>query len=84
MPTSKVDAWIEDQSNGYSQANIDLTRGGILAPNSLSAFTYLDHEDLFTLQPYFELELRPLPNLTITPGIKYDYFQRSLNAGSTS
>ncbi len=76
----KVGAWIENQSNGYSQANIDLTRGGILAPNSLAAFTYLDHEDLFTLQPYLELELRPLPGLTITPGIKYDYFQRSLNA----
>lgn len=76
----KLGAWIENQSNSYSQANIDLTRGGILAPNSLAAFTYLDHEDLFTLQPYLELELRPLPGLTITPGIKYDYFQRSLNA----
>lgn len=76
----KVGAWIENQSNGYSQANIDLTRGDVLAPNSLSAFTYLDHEDLFTLQPYLELELRPLPGLTITPGLKYDYFQRSLNA----
>ena len=76
----KAGAWIENQSNGYSQANIDLTRGGILAPNALAAFTYLDHEDLFTLQPYLEFELRPLPGFTITPGIKYDFFQRSLNA----
>ena len=76
----KVGAWVENQSNAYSQANIDLTRGGIRSPDSLRAFTYLDHEDLLTLQPYFELDLRPLPGLTITPGVKYDFFQRSLAA----
>ncbi|MGI3776778.1 MAG: TonB-dependent receptor [Janthinobacterium lividum] len=76
----KVGGWVENQANAYSQANIDLTRGNILSPNSFKAFTYLDHEDLLTLQPYFELDLRPLPGLTITPGVKYDFFRRTLNA----
>ena len=57
----KVGAWIENQSSGCSQASIDLTRGSILAPNSLAAFSYLDHGDLFTLRPYLEFDLRPLP-----------------------
>jgi len=76
----KVGAWIENQSNGYRQANIDLTRSGILSPNSLRAFNYLDHEDLFTAQPYIEFDIKPIPGLTITPGVKYAYFQRSLDA----
>ena len=76
----KVGTWIENQSHGYSQQNVDLTRGYLPTPNSLASYSYLDHEDLFTLQPYVELDIKPLPGLTITPGIKYDYFQRSLNA----
>lgn len=77
---AKIGIWIENQANAYSQANVDLTRGGILSPNSLKAFNYLDHEDLLTLQPYIEFDLKPLPGLTITPGVKFDFFQRSLNA----
>lgn len=77
---AKVGVWVEHQANAYSQANIDLSRGNLLSPNSFKAFTYLDHEDLLTLQPYLELDLHPLPGLTITPGVKYDIFQRSLNA----
>lgn len=77
---AKLGAWVENQSNAYTQANIDLTRGNLRSPDSLRAFTYLDHEDLLTLQPYFELDLRPLPGLTITPGVKYDLFRRSLTA----
>ena len=76
----KVGGWVENQASAYSQANIDLTRGNILSPNSFKAFSYLDHEDLLTLQPYFEMDLRPLPGLTITPGVKYDFFRRTLNA----
>ena len=78
----KVGTWIENQSHGYSQQNVDLTRGSIPTPNSLASYSYLDHEDLFTLQPYIEFDIKPalIPGLTITPGIKYSYFQRSLNA----
>ena len=78
----KAGAWIENQSHGYSQQNVDLPRGFIATPNSLASYSYLDHEDLFTLQPYVEMDIKPafLPGLTITPGLKYSYFQRSLNA----
>ena len=76
----KLGAWVENQANSYTQANIDFTRGNLLSPNSLKAFTYLDTEDLLTVQPYFEIDWRPLPGLTITPGVKYDFFQRDLRA----
>lgn len=76
----KVGTWIENQSHGYSQQNVDLTRGYLPTPNSIASYTYLDHEDLFTLQPYVELDIKPLPGLTITPGLKFDFFQRSLDA----
>ena len=78
----KVGAWIENQSNGYTQQNVDLTRGYLPTPNSLASYSYLDHEDLFTLQPYVELDIKPafIPGLTVTPGIKYSFFQRSLDA----
>lgn len=77
---AKLGAWVENQANSYAQANIDLTRGNLLSPNSLSAFTYLDAEDLLTIQPYVEFDWRPLPGLVITPGVKYDFFQRDLRA----
>ena len=76
----KLGAWVENQANAYTQANIDLTRGNLLSPNTLRAFTYLDAEDLLTVQPYVEVDWRPLPGLTITPGVKYDFFQRDLRA----
>ncbi len=76
----KLGAWVENQANSYAQANIDLTRDNLLSPNSLRAFTYLDAEDLLTVQPYFEIDWRPLPGLVITPGVKYDFFQRDLRA----
>ena len=76
----KVGAWVENQANSYTQAHIDLTRGNLRSPNNLSAFDYLDTEDLLTLQPYFEIDWRPLPGLVITPGVKYDFFQRDLRA----
>ena len=78
----KIGGWIENQSNGYSQNNVDLTRGAIPTPNSLASFNYLDHEDLLTLQPYVEFDIKPaaIPGLTLTPGVKYSFFQRSLDA----
>ena len=32
------------------------------------------------MQPYAELDLEPFPGLVITPGVKYDFFNRSLHA----
>ena len=77
---AKIGAWVENQANSYTQANIDLTRNSLLSPHKFSAFTYLDTEDLLTVQPYFEVDWRPLPGLVITPGVKYDFFQRDLRA----
>ena len=77
---AKLGAWVENQANAYTQANIDLTRGNLRSPDSLRAFSYLDNEDLLSIQPYVEIDWRPLPGLTITPGVKYDVFQRDLRA----
>ena len=35
---------------------------------------------LDTFQPYVELDIKPLPGLVITPGVKYDYFRRTIDA----
>ncbi len=32
-----------------------------------------------TLQPYVQLDLTPLPGLTLTPGVKYAYYVRNFN-----
>ena len=76
----KFGGWIEHQANAYKQANADLSIGNRLTPNNLSAFLYLDHEDLLTAQPFVELDLEPIPGLIITPGLKYDFFNRSVDA----
>jgi iron complex outermembrane receptor protein len=80
----KFGGWVEHQENAYTQANVDVSLNYKLTPETLGAFAYLDHEDLLTVQPYVELDLEPLPGLVITPGLKYDFFNRSLDAAVNS
>ena len=37
-------------------------------------------QTLTTLQPYFMVDLHVLPGLTLSPGVRYDHFQRDVNA----
>ncbi len=38
------------------------------------------HQVLQTVQPYLQVELKPISGLTLTPGVRYSYFDRSVNA----
>ncbi len=43
-------------------------------------FEYQEHSSWNQYQPFVELELHPLPDLTITPGFKYVEWEHSVNA----
>ena len=43
-------------------------------------FEYQEHSSWNQYQPFVELELHPLPNLTITPGFKYVAWEHNVNA----
>src|SRR5581483_7125460 len=43
-------------------------------------FEYYEHTNWDQYQPFVEVELRPLPDLTITPGYKYVWWNHSVNA----
>ena len=50
------------------------------APYQGGFFEYDEHSNWSQYQPFFELELRPTEDLTITPGFKYVDWSRSVNA----
>jgi iron complex outermembrane receptor protein len=50
------------------------------APLGGGFFEYQEHSSWNQYQPFVELELRPLPDLTITPGFKYVEWQHNVNA----
>ena len=50
------------------------------APFGGGYFEYQEHSNWNQYQPFVELELHPLPDLTITPGFKYVWWTRSVAA----
>ena len=78
--------WIDNQTNLRELQEVDFTLGG-LAPNIDSdnanggpAIDRLQHNELVTIQPYVELDWKVTPNLTINPGVKYNFFRRRTDA----
>ena len=53
---------------------------GKSAPFGGGFFEYQEHSNWSQYQPFVELELHPLPDLTITPGFKYVNWSRSVAA----
>ncbi len=52
-------------------------------PSGVSNYPGIERRQIDTLdtfQPYVELDIKPLPGLVITPGVKYDYFRRTIDA----
>ncbi|MDA8416915.1 MAG: TonB-dependent receptor [Betaproteobacteria bacterium] len=90
MGPGKLDfgAWIDVQNNNRSQSEIDFSLGGapnsgnqIYAPTGNLAYTdRLMMDSLTTLQPYLQYEWKVMDNWTVTPGVKYSYFERSFNS----
>nr|WP_297472439.1 TonB-dependent receptor [Ferrovum sp.] len=90
MGPGKLDfgAWIDVQNNNRSQSEIDFSLNG--APNSGNQIyatsgnlAYTDRlmvDSLTTLQPYVQYEWKVRDNWTVTPGLKYSYFDRSFSS----
>ncbi|MEO6245583.1 MAG: TonB-dependent receptor, partial [Opitutaceae bacterium] len=51
-----------------------------LAPATKGGYVYNMHYFTRTWEPYVEYAWRPLQNLTLTPGLKYMWIQRAINA----
>ncbi len=74
-------AWVDHQTNNRSQYEIDFTNGGALNATPTSAATdRLMNDTLTTIQPYIDYAWKATDNLTITPGLKYVSFRRTLDA----
>ena len=84
--TLRLGIWGEHQSNDRSRYEVDLSQGGRLNPvlaavpgvPGSAAIDRLQHDTLDTLQPYAELEWRPLAGLTIQPGLRWNYAARTV------
>ncbi|MDE8349576.1 MAG: TonB-dependent receptor [Acidocella sp.] len=89
----KTGAWFDRQSdNRYvfevslsnaNATNYDLASNGvgnITANNNNGTISRLQHNDLYTFQPYAQVDYKPIENLTLTAGVKYAFFRRQLYA----
>lgn len=81
----KYGLWYAHQWNDRYQAEIDLTQNSAFNPNAGLAGPYnaIDrdmHDTLDSAQPYIEFDWKLSPKLTLTPGVKYAWFRRSIDA----
>lgn len=69
----QLGAWLTHQSNDRDNSNVDDTLNfALLSPN------YAMHDTLLTFQPYVQYAWKLPYGLTLTPGVKYVSFNRSL------
>jgi len=79
--TLRFGLWSERLVDDRSSYTNVLTQGGVALNSKYGTpWTYQIHDTLTTLQPYVEFAWKPLPGLTITPGVRYSSFQRSVHA----
>ncbi|MBU6257480.1 MAG: TonB-dependent receptor [Burkholderiales bacterium] len=75
--------WFDHQTNSRFQQEIDWTQN--MAPNELpnGAGGSVDRDQnntLTTIQPYVQYAWKPSAQWTVTPGVKYVSFKRTMNA----
>lgn len=78
----KAGMWFDRATNVYAATNVDWSRGGVPYTTSAtgSPFSYNMRDWLTTAEPYVEVDWRPVPGLTVTPGVKYAIVRRSIDA----
>jgi iron complex outermembrane receptor protein len=89
----KFGAWFDHQVNTRFVQNVDLTGGNainydpadsnggkVTALNDEDSIERLQHNQLYTFQPYAQFDYSPITNLTLTGGVKYAFFRRALDA----
>src|SRR6202021_4126829 len=67
-------------TKGYQYLNFDPDTGVTDASGNPNATDRNLHQTLTNIQPYLEIDWTPIENLTISPGVKYDYFDRNVAA----
>ena len=83
----QLGVWIDHQTNSRSSYEIDWTNGGGYnyintnpTTGALSPIDRLMTDSLTSIQPYVDYVWKVTDALTITPGLKYSSFTRTLNA----
>src|SRR5579872_6006446 len=82
---ARAGIWYDRQVNSRALYEIDISNplhpinlaGDTGVPNGIDR---LLHQTLQTLQPYFQVDWMPLDGLTISPGVRYSWFDRNVNA----
>jgi iron complex outermembrane receptor protein len=74
--------WFDYVAADAYRVTADLSRGDVPYTTTAagSPFSYKYRDTVTTVQPYAEFAWKPLPGLTITPGLKYTSFTRALDA----
>ncbi len=83
--TVNTGIWYDHQLNSRSNYNVDLSTGGYNYINTTSTgagvyTNWLMNDTLTSVQPYLDYAWKVNNALTITPGLKYASFNRTLNA----
>jgi iron complex outermembrane receptor protein len=75
--------WFDRQLNLRQLTEVDFTLGGAINPAGNAATGGIDrelHQTLVTLQPFVQFDWKPLPGLIVSPGVRYDHFERTVDA----
>ncbi len=74
--------WVDHQANNRSQIEVDFSLNGAINPagGGVNGIDRLMTDTLTTIQPYVQYEWKPMKDLTVTPGLKYVSFNRTLDA----
>jgi iron complex outermembrane recepter protein len=77
--------WLDRQNNLRSLTEADFTLGGAVNPagnpgSPIPGVDRLLHQTLTTLQPFVQVDWNVLPNLVLSPGVRYDHFERSVDS----
>lgn len=72
--------WYDHQANARQQFEVDMSLGMAANPPGLGSVDRIMTDSLDTFQPYLQVDWKPLPGLTISPGVRYNVFIRGVDA----
>ncbi|MDE8346109.1 MAG: TonB-dependent receptor, partial [Acidocella sp.] len=81
----KAGFWFDHQVNTRAVSEVIINSGNAFdyAPTDANGGNVVDrlqHNQLYTFQPYAQFDWKPIDGLTLTSGVKYAFFKRALNA----
>jgi iron complex outermembrane recepter protein len=72
--------WVDRQSNERGLFEIDETLNEAPNPAGLTGVDRLLSQVLTTVQPYFQFDWKPTDALTVSPGVRYEHFERNVDS----